>query len=100
MKVSKKKEFKKQLAAIAVGLILGITIGVFVLAAFGLTVPEMYTSAIVGSAFAYLVTYAASSAVEKNSRNKYGIDVNGIPYSVNQTQAVAGDSTSDMNQGG
>ena len=29
----------------------------------------------------YLVTYAAKSAAEKHSRNKYGVDENGVPFS-------------------
>ena len=75
----RKIEFKKKLAIFSVILIVIVTNASFILAFMGLVVPEQMTNTIIGTAFGYLVAYATTSTVEKNSRNKYGIDIDGNP---------------------
>ena len=75
----RKMEFKKKLALFSILIIISVTLADFVLAFMSLPVPETMSYTIVSAAFAYLVAYATTSTVEKNSRNKYGIDIDGNP---------------------
>jgi len=92
MKHKKTIEFKKKLAVFSVMLILSITVCDFVLAFMGLAVPETVSEIVASAAFAYLVSYAATSTYEKHSRNKYGVDADGIPYSKAETVTEISDN--------
>lgn len=76
----KKVEFKKQLARFAIAIIIVSVIASYTFAALGLDTVENLTGIIVTTCFAYLVTYAATSTLEKHSRNKYHIREDGTPY--------------------
>ena len=91
MKHKKKVEFKKKLAVFSVVIIIGVITCDFILAFMGLVVPETVSEIVSSAAFAYLVSYAATSTYEKHSRNKYGVDANGIPYSKAETVTETSD---------
>lgn len=78
----KKVEFKKKLAIFAVLIIILSSGTSYVLAFLGLQTVENLAAIIITTCFAYLVAYATTSTFEKNSRNKYQVDENGVPFNL------------------
>jgi len=76
----KKVEFKKKLAVFATVFIVISFVVSAVLSAYDKSPLESLISVVDAAAFAYLVSYAASSTLEKHSRNKYHIREDGTPY--------------------
>jgi len=76
----KRMEFKKKLAAISVAVIVvSIAIPTWLSMMDKNPLETLFISTS-GAAFAYLVTYATTSYLEKNSRNKHGLDEDGRPF--------------------
>jgi hypothetical protein len=98
----RKKEFSKKLAAAALA-IACISLALFNVmallslfvsteaAGFSLDAVGTVSTAIFGTCFAYLVTYAAKSFAEKHSRNKYGLDADGNPFKPPDTEQAETD---------
>lgn len=80
----RKREFSKMLALWAVITATAAAIASFVLSAYDKQPVSDFTTVVFSTCVGYLVTYAAKSAVEKTSRNKHGIDENGIPFDDNK----------------
>ena len=70
-------EFSKKLAAWAVA---------FILAAMDKQPVGDVTTAIFTACIGYLVTYAAKSTTEKISRNRHGLDADGVPIGQEGTE--------------
>lgn len=74
-------EFSKKLAAWAVGIATLTTAASYILAAVGRETTSDVTTTVFTACIGYLVTYAAKSATEKISRNRHGLDEDGMPVS-------------------
>jgi xanthine/uracil permease len=73
-------DFSKILAIWAV-VIASVTVAVsFLLSAFDKQAVSDLATVIFSTCVGYLVTYAGKSALEKASRNKWGIDADGNPF--------------------
>lgn len=89
-KASKRRmEFSKKLAAWAVIIATGAAVVSYVLAFKDKQTASDVTTTIFTACVGYLVTYAAKSATEKISRNRHGLDPDGVPYKTNDTGASA-----------
>jgi len=80
--MKKKIEFSKILAIICTVLIILSCVISSVLSLLDKNANESVTTTLITVCGGYLVSYAFKSGWEKNSRNKYGIDENGIPYEI------------------
>ena len=74
-------EFSKKLAAWAVVIATLSTAASYILAALGRETAGEVTTTIFTACIGYLITYAAKSATEKISRNRHGLDEDGMPIS-------------------
>ena len=84
-KNKRKWEFKKWLAFWCMLLIM-VTVGLsFYLAYTDHQTVSDVTTTIVTACVAYLVSYAAASTTEKVSRNRHGLDSDGIPFNINNS---------------
>lgn len=87
-------EFSKKLALWAI-LIATFSAGMsYYLALTNRQTASDVTTTIFSACIGYLVTYAAKSATEKISRNRHGLDADGLPLSDSNTQ------TTETNEGG
>lgn len=83
-KKKKKSEFSQQLVIVSWAVtIIWISLS-FVLAFLGRDTNSEVTVALVTESFGVTVAYYAYQAILKTSRNKYGIDHNGIPFKISQ----------------
>lgn len=78
-------EFKKKLAAWAVLVASLSAVASYVLAFLDKQTASDVTTTIFTACIGYLVSYAAASATEKISRNRHGLDADGIPYTTTTT---------------
>lgn len=76
----RKIEFSKILAIWAAIMGTGMLIASVTLAAFDKQSLSDITIAVFTACIGYLITYAGKSAFEKSSRNKHGLDEDGIPF--------------------
>lgn len=74
-------EFSKKLAAWAVVIATVSTAASYILAALGRETAGEVTTTVFTACIGYLITYAAKSATEKISRNRHGLDEDGMPVS-------------------
>jgi len=72
-------EFSKKLAAWAVVVATASAAASFVLAAMDKQTVSDVSTTIFTACIGYLITYAAKSATEKISRNRHGLDKDGMP---------------------
>lgn len=73
-------EFSKKLAAWAVA-VATVSAGLsYLLAALDKQSVSEVTTTIFTGCIGYLISYAAKSTAEKVSRNKHGLDMDGVPY--------------------
>jgi len=91
MRYKKKFEFSKLLALWAIFMMTAVTSTSYVLAFLDKNPITELSNSINTLCMAYLVTYAAKSAFEKNSRNKYKVDENGVPFSIIKEGIYAND---------
>ena len=78
--MNKKMEFSKKLA-IFLGIVTVVVIAISaILSLLGKEPISDVAVAVISTCGGYLCTYGLKSAFEKNSRNKYGVDENGIPF--------------------
>ena len=77
MRKKNKIEFSKILVAWAVVITTACVLASYVLAIFGLDVCSDVTVAVITTCVAIAVSYEAKSFGEKNSRNRYGIGIDG-----------------------
>lgn len=75
-------EFSKKLAFWATVMATATVVVSYVLAFLGLEIASEVTTTVFTGCIGYLVTYAAKSVTEKVSRNKHGLDEDGIPYNL------------------
>lgn len=73
-------EFSKKLAVWAIIVATLAAVVSFALAAHDKQPVSDLAGGIFAACVGYLVTYAGKSAFEKNSRNKHGLDENGLPH--------------------
>ena len=100
-KKSKRKwEFKKWLAFWCMLLIMGTVIASFYLSYTDHQTVSDVTTTIITACVAYLVSYAAASTTEKVSRNRHGLDADGIPYNTNNNETDSTTVESTLNDGG
>lgn len=78
----KPPETSKLLAYWAVAVASASLIASYALAAFGLDSVSDLTVAVFSACIGYLVTYAGKSLGEKISRNRHGLDADGLPYQI------------------
>lgn len=81
LKEKKPWEFSKRLAAWAVVIATVSTAASYILAALGRETAGEVTTTVFTACIGYLITYAAKSATEKISRNRHGLDEDGMPIS-------------------
>lgn len=79
-KKRKKTEFSKRLAVWAAIMATASAAASYILAAFDKATASDVTMTIFGACVSYLITYAGKSLGEKLSRNKHGLDAEGLPY--------------------
>lgn len=79
-------EFSKKLAAWAVAVATAAAAASFILAAMDKQPVGDVTTAIFTACIGYLVTYAAKSTTEKISRNRHGLDADGVPIGQEGTE--------------
>lgn len=97
MKKPKKKKTKAEFAKIIVVIsyifcTIWVTLS-YVLSFFGRESVENLSVSIVTVLLSAQVSYFATKFLEKNSRNKYGIDADGIPYSIKENSEKINDVT-------
>lgn len=80
-------EFSKKLAAWAVAVATLSSVVSYVLAFRDQQTASDVTTTIFTACIGYLVSYAAKSATEKISRNRHGLDADGVPYETVNTGA-------------
>lgn len=85
-------EFKKKLAAWATVVATLSAVATYALAYLDKQTASDLTIAIFTGCIGYLVSYAAASTGEKISRNRHGLDADGVPYQTVSTDASAGTS--------
>lgn len=92
--VNQEKEFSQCLVIVSWAVtIIWITLS-FILAFFDKNTNSEVTVALVTESFGVTLAYFIYQAVLKISRNKYGIDCDGVPYKVKQKiEKVTGSST-------
>lgn len=81
-------EFSKKLVLWALIFTTLCVITSYLLAANGLDTASEVTTVVVTSCIAIAVSYEAKSFGEKNSRNKYGVDINGKPMCQDDDEAL------------
>ena len=81
LKPKKPWEFSKRLATWAVVIATVSTAASYILAALGRETAGEVTTTVFTACIGYLITYAAKSATEKISRNRHGLDEDGMPIS-------------------
>lgn len=91
----KRIEFSKILAIWAAAVATITVAASFILAAHDKQPVSDLATVIFTSCIGYLITYAGKSAYEKGSRNKHGLDENGIPY---QTGPDSSPNQNDQNE--
>lgn len=84
-------EFKKKLAAWAVVIASLSAAASYVLAFRDQQTAGDVTTTVFSACIGYLVSYAAASTGEKISRNRHGLDADGVPYQPASTDAPSGD---------
>lgn len=99
-KNKRKWEFKKWLAFWCMLLIMGTVIASFYLSYTDHQTVSDVTTTIITACVAYLVSYAAASTTEKVSRNRHGLDADGIPYNTNNNETDSTTVESTLNDGG
>ena len=81
LRPKKSWEFSKRLATWAVVIATVSTAASYILAALGRETAGEVTTTVFTACIGYLITYAAKSATEKISRNRHGLDEDGMPIS-------------------
>ena len=81
LKPKKSWEFSKRLATWAAVIATVSTAASYILAALGRETAGEVTTTVFTACIGYLITYAAKSATEKISRNRHGLDEDGMPIS-------------------
>ena len=74
-------EFSKRLATLAAVIATVSTAASYILAALGRETAGEVTTTVFTACIGYLITYAAKSTTEKISRNRHGLDEDGMPIS-------------------
>ena len=93
-KNKRKWEFKKWLAFWCMLLIM-VAVGLsFYLAYTDHQTVSDVTTTIITACIAYLVSYAAASTTEKVSRNRHGLDADGIPFNINNVAPTVNNNVS------
>ena len=93
-KNKRKWEFKKWLAFWCMLLIM-VAVGLsFYLAYTDHQTVSDVTTTIITACIAYLVSYAAASTTEKVSRNRHGLDADGIPFNINSVTSTVNNNVS------
>ena len=99
MKVKKPIEFSKKLVAWALIITTLSIITSYVLSIVGCDPCQEITIAVITTCVAIAVSYEAKSFGEKNSRNKYGVDEDGIPNEFLYSELSLDDEELDEERG-
>lgn len=88
-------EFSKKLAVWAVAISTISSAVSYVLAFRDKQTASDVTTAIFTACIGYLVSYAAKSATEKISRNRHGLDADGVPFKTEDTDSSTNTSAEE-----